>query len=37
MGDRAWKQEEPQVARLLGGTRYPVNSGGRWTWSLPPS
>lgn len=29
MSDRPWKQEERQVARLLGGTRYPANSGGR--------
>jgi len=27
--DKAWKQEEREVARLLGGTRYPANSGGR--------
>jgi hypothetical protein len=25
----AWKHEERAVARLLGGTRYPANSGGR--------
>jgi hypothetical protein len=24
-----WKHEERHVARLLGGTRYPANSGGR--------
>lgn len=29
MPDRPWKQEEREVARLLGGTRYPANSGGR--------
>jgi hypothetical protein len=29
MPDRAWKQEECHAARLLGGTRYPANSGGR--------
>lgn len=29
MTDRPWKQEERQVARLLGGNRYPANSGGR--------
>lgn len=29
MADRAWKQEERNAARLLGGTRYPANSGGR--------
>ena len=29
MPDRPWKQEERSVARLLGGTRYPANSGGR--------
>jgi hypothetical protein len=26
--DRVWKQAERDVARLLGGTRYPANSGG---------
>ena len=29
MADKAWKQEERKVARLLGGHRYPANSGGR--------
>lgn len=29
MPDRPWKQEERHVARLLGGSRYPANSGGR--------
>ena len=29
MPDRPWQQEERQVARLLGGTRYPANSGRR--------
>ncbi len=29
MPDRSWKQEERSVARLLGGSRYPANSGGR--------
>lgn len=29
MPDRPWKHEEREVARLLGGTRYPANSGGR--------
>lgn len=29
MSDRPWKQQERQVARLLGGNRYPANSGGR--------
>lgn len=29
MPDRPWKAEERQVARLLGGSRYPANSGGR--------
>jgi len=29
MPDRPWKQEERQVARLVMGTRYPANSGGR--------
>ncbi len=29
MPDRPWKHEERQVARLLGGSRYPANSGGR--------
>ena len=29
MPDRPWKHEERQVARLLGGTRYPANSGRR--------
>ena len=29
VADRPWKQEERQVARLLGGRRYPANSGGR--------
>lgn len=29
MADRPWKQEEREVARLVGGTRYRANSGGR--------
>ena len=29
MPDRPWKHEERAVARLLGGSRYPANSGGR--------
>ena len=29
MPDRSWKAEERAVARLLGGSRYPANSGGR--------
>ncbi len=29
MTSRPWKEEERRVARLLGGTRYPANSGGR--------
>lgn len=29
MTDRPWKAEERHVARLLGGQRYPANSGGR--------
>lgn len=29
MSSSAWKSEERAVARLLGGTRYPANSGGR--------
>lgn len=29
MSDRHWKAEERAVARLLDGTRYPANSGGR--------
>ena len=29
MADKAWKQEERNVARLVGGTRYPANQGGR--------
>ena len=29
MTDRPWKHEERQAARLLGGVRYPANSGGR--------
>jgi hypothetical protein len=29
MADRPWKAEERAAARLLGGTRYPANSGGR--------
>ena len=29
MADRSWKAEERKVARLLGGQRYPANSGGR--------
>lgn len=29
MADKCWKAEERHVARLLGGTRYPGNSGGR--------
>ena len=29
MPDRPWKHEERAVARLLGGLRYPANSGGR--------
>lgn len=28
MTDRPWKQEERRVARLLGGQRYPANTGG---------
>jgi len=27
--DKPWKQEERNAARLLGGKRYPANSGGR--------
>ncbi len=29
MPNQPWKQEERSVARLLGGSRYPANSGGR--------
>ncbi len=29
MADKAWKHEEREVARMLGGHRYPANSGGR--------
>lgn len=29
MSDRPWKAEERRVAHLLGGHRYPANSGGR--------
>jgi len=29
MPDLSWKAEERAVARLVGGTRYPANSGGR--------
>jgi hypothetical protein len=29
MPDRAWKAEERDAARLLGGKRYPGNSGGK--------
>jgi len=29
MADRAWKHEERQVARMLGGRRYAANTGGR--------
>ncbi len=29
MADKHWKQFEREVARLLGGERYPANSGGR--------
>ncbi len=29
MGNTHWKQFERDVARLLGGKRYPANSGGR--------
>ena len=29
MADHAWKQEERGVAPLLGGSRYPANSGRR--------
>ena len=29
MPDRPWKAEERHVARLLGGSRYPTNSGGQ--------
>ncbi len=29
MADKAWKHEEREVAHLLGGRRYPANSGGR--------
>ena len=28
MTDRAWKKEERNVARLLGGRRHPANQGG---------
>jgi len=36
MPDRQWKQEEREAARLLGGTRYPANSGGRVD-EIPPA
>ncbi len=29
MADKAWKQEERNVARLICGSRYPANQGGR--------
>ena len=29
MPDKPWKATEREVARLLGGRRYPANSGGR--------
>ncbi len=29
MSDKPWKATERDVARLLGGRRYPANSGGR--------
>lgn len=29
MPDKPWKATEREVARLLGGSRYPANSGGR--------
>ncbi len=29
MSDKHWKQFERDVARILGGERYPANSGGR--------
>ena len=29
MADKAWKATERDVARLLGGKRYPANTGGR--------
>jgi hypothetical protein len=29
MSDRPWKQEEREAAQLVGGQRYPGNSGGR--------
>lgn len=29
MADKPWKHEERAVAHLLGGARYPANSGGR--------
>ncbi len=29
MSDKHWKQFEREAARLLGGQRYPANSGGR--------
>ncbi len=29
MAGKAWKHEERQVARMLGGKRHPANSGGR--------
>ncbi len=29
MTDKCWKAEERVVARLIGGGRYPANSGGR--------
>jgi len=28
MGNTSWKQMERDVARLIGGTRYPANTGG---------
>ncbi len=28
MPDKAWKQAERKVARIVGGHRYPANSGG---------
>jgi len=29
MADRSWKAEERRAARLLGGRRFPANTGGR--------
>ena len=29
MGNKSWKQREREVGKLVGGTRYPANQGGK--------